>query len=207
MELVDGEMILLNSLIGGGAFFGITLKQFKDNEYDEVLQSLVKKRILKSNNELAPASLLVLETLKEYKNASQYIIINYCRIALISKERAVVIIPKKGGYEVFAVHPMVLLYKIIDSRSILKQEVVDVNEKSISTNMDTVLMEIAKSEDNLVLGNFIGSRTVSEQVIYWSGENIWRYSFTEQKKESIGSKEARNILLKLLTYKEQEVKV
>ena len=158
MLFSENELILLNSISGGGEIFGLPIS-FKSNnkkkEIANVINNLINKGLLKSKMELSPEGVLAALALEEYRTSKRHVIINRLHIAFSAKGDAIVLLPiNKGEYELFRVNkePIFKRYDI-----------------------DEVLKDLYGNDDNIVIGVFENKNKIKEEIIYYMNNKLFLY--------------------------------
>lgn len=222
MKFTEQEMVFLNSVSGGGMLYGLPLHFNRGTEKttpEEVMQSLVEKGMLapeerKGTGEAAAGRRLTEKggyyafLLKQYRKASRHIVFNYLHAAIMTRDSAVMILPIRGGYDLYsvptAVLAAVLLQRCPADAGEQEKEKTDEGqghresrdeavpeEMRESMSMDQMLKEIYGAGDAVTFGCFSGEKTELEKVYYRMEDGLYAYDLMKQQRIKTGAADIR----------------
>lgn len=113
------EIYCLNSLIDSSSIFGVPFQNNGETpemqEMDYILENLVEKNVLNSSKKLTPLSIPVVESIRLYKAAEEYIFLNNLRVSINSDASVTIFIRRGNEYELVRTHSQNLLLIIQSS--------------------------------------------------------------------------------------------
>lgn len=179
MLFSENELILLNSISGGGEVFGLPIS-FKSNnkkkEIANVINNLINKGLLKSKMELSPEGVLAALALEEYRTSKRHVIINRLHIAFSAKGDAIVLLPiNKGEYELFRVNKEELLVFVLRTYKFLCEKGDGKRPIFKRYDIDEVLKDLYGNDDNIVIGVFENKNKIKEEIIYYMNNKLFLY--------------------------------
>lgn len=112
------EIYCLNSLIDTQPIFGLPLKNNEEGSnmqtMDYIVKNLIQKNILNISKQITQMAIPVVESIRLYKSAEEYLFLNDLRISLNNDESVTIFIKKKKEYELVRTHSK-NLFSIIHS--------------------------------------------------------------------------------------------
>lgn len=120
MKFSNMELQCLNRIIDSQPLYGLSLESedipYKEQGIEFVTEELKKKNIIDEKGNLTSLSVFVVESLRQYKKASEYIFINRMRISN-NRDNSMTIIAKRedGKYDIMRKNNDELMLAIIEA--------------------------------------------------------------------------------------------
>ena len=181
MRITSDEMVFVHNITQGEQVFGFNIR-FLHNKNEDVIQGLIKKGILESEERLSQDAYYLIKAIEDYKNSSKHIILNSLHLAPLKNGDMVMIYPIENDYEVGIVNNMVIWYFLIKKYEFLRGKKEVIGKQMNQSGLDDVIPELYQNENNIIIGEFIDKVAIREYVFYYKdGKNI-KYDFASGKK-------------------------
>lgn len=210
MKFSERELICFNSILDGERIFGTRFCAPKkpDPEYTkETLRELREHGLLKEEDRPNKSFMAIVNTLKEYKNAEQYLIVNHMKIGLIKDKPYLILLAKgKDGYELSAIKKELFLYQFMGNcASIARQDTGEKEDiKKLSLAQWHQEFREQKVEDLICLQSISRTQIGKTQLLYSVNGEGCIYEVQKEEYTKCGSLKMRILLMELfeITIKE-----
>ena len=193
MKLTNDELYLINEISGGGILFGIHLHKPRECDgkgtAEGVLQSLKKKGLLESEEQLSRQGAKYVHAIRRYREANRHFVCNRIYAAQVSKEEAVVIMALEEGYDIYRMPFSAYICLLMDRCIRLADGACAESGNEKKAEPDEVLADMKESQGVMTLGHFLNFRPVEEFLYYVLENRLYRYDISCGRKQQISSAE------------------
>lgn len=231
MQVTQMELIFLNSITPGDHIWGIPLKapkaEMRKELYQETIEGLVRKRLLKSENQLSILGATAAKQVDDYKRSQKYVLLNRLHIAMLPELGCVTIVPteqgstevahadtamhnqmgaarnmqERGSYEILRQNRAAILLKILRSYEELCAGRKELDLDSLCS-FDHFVEELNNYPCSMLLGKYDSNRSIEEGVLYWDKQKIYYFDVKREKKRRMSAPQVRNFLADILELRE-----
>lgn len=231
MQVTQMELIFLNSITPGNHIWGLPLKvprtEKRKELYQETIAGLVRKRLLKAENQLSILGAATAKQVDDYKRAQKHVLLNRLHIAMLPGLGCVTIVPvgqgyieaaypspdwsdnvgaardmrKNDEYEILRQNRAAILLQILRSYEELCAGGRELDLDSLCS-VDHFVEELPDYPGRMLLGKYEGGRSIEEGVLYWDRQKIYYYDVKEGRKRRLSAPQARNFLVDILELRE-----
>lgn len=208
MKFSKEELFFLSNTLSKECLFGLNLQVVSDNQNTVMLQNILNglrlKNLIDEKDEITKWGALVLDALKEYKEAKNHLIINKLHIALNKEKNAVVIIPMNADeYELLKVPPTAILLQVIKEYPFTQCEEQQLSNEETSLDLKEFLFMIQQSAGSvLTIGEYREGVARKESMYLFNQESCQECDLLNEKSKYVTSRQIRMRLLEALHIRE-----
>lgn len=204
MKCSGEELIFFSSIVSKDNLFAMELdigeEENRESFVDNTMDQLQKNGLVHPDKRLTIPGIRMLEAIVDYKLASEHVIINNMRIALVDGMNAITMIQcGENEYEVMRLPRIAIVLAVITSYPFLKEA-----NAEISTNEEVVsksrLLKIMREEESekLIVREYHGINSKQEILYRMDAQGGIRYDLKTGNSRPANPSEIRRALIECL---------
>ena len=211
MAYTSEEMVFFNSLLDGREIFGIRIElpmQVNKEYTEKTIGSLQEKGIIDENRKLVQTKENPALLLRVYKEASEYIVINHLRIALVGRKYVVVILRKEKEYEIYGASRVAFFMQLIENTPLLREKAVswETSEKKTEFTVQEIKQSMEKEsiEDITILQKYEKGKQSRDYILLEEKERAELFDGVKKTRQVVNGQTIRVLLQEMLEIRQEE---
>lgn len=204
MIFTESELCFLNNISKGDSLFGVHFPTYGEDRHrryvGEIVHSLKNKGVLSAEGKLRNVGAVPIYLLEQYKQASQHVLLNHMKIALLPKGKLVTIVPVEEQYDLAIVNAVTFWAQLVTYFDYLCKT--DIGKEAVNTDyMDYELWHKGfqqYEERHLLVGRFYEKKVLEEKILYWDNHNGYSYDIHKGEQKKMGPRAMRMYLMEIL---------